>query len=154
WSAPLPTIDGSIIRRSAAAVPRYGPDFAYGHNLLAKRLPTIPAIAVGGGAVAMLAPLPPTRKLLFEVKDPGDGAGPATGQRSWFKVTFVGEGGGERVVTEVSGGDPGYSETSKMLAESALCLALDDLPPVSGQATTVAAMGDMLLTRLQNAGIA
>jgi short subunit dehydrogenase-like uncharacterized protein len=56
-------------------------------------------------------------------------------------------------VTEVSGGDPGYSETSKMLAESGLCLALDDLPQSSGQLTTVVAMGDALLERLQAAGI-
>ena len=31
-------------------------------------------------------------------------------------------------MTEVSGGDPGYGETLKMLAESALCLAQDELP--------------------------
>jgi short subunit dehydrogenase-like uncharacterized protein len=41
-----------------------------------------------------------------------------------------------------------------MLAESGLCLAFDDNPERAGQLTTVAAMGDMLLTRLQDAGIA
>jgi short subunit dehydrogenase-like uncharacterized protein len=65
----------------------------------------------------------------------------------------VGEGGGRQVHTRVSGGDPGYGETSKMLGESALCLALDDNPDVSGQVTTVQAMGDRLLERLQTAGI-
>lgn len=153
WTAPLPTIDGSVVRRSAAAVPRYGPEFTYGHNLLATHLASIAAIAGGVGAVAALAPLPPTRKLLLKIKDPGEGPDEATRARSWFKLTFVGEGGGERVVTEVSGGDPGYGETSKMLAESALCLAFDDLPETSGQATTVEAMGDMLLTRVRKAGI-
>ena len=153
WTAPLPTIDGSVIRRSAAAVPRYGPEFTYGHNLVAKHLATLGAIAGGVGTVAMLAPLPPTRKLLLKLKDPGEGPDEATRARSWFKLTFVGEGGGERVVTEVSGGDPGYGETSKILAESALCLAFDENPETSGQTTTVAAMGDMLLTRLQKAGI-
>ncbi|MDT4964517.1 MAG: hypothetical protein QOF87_4164, partial [Pseudonocardiales bacterium] len=73
--------------------------------------------------------------------------------RSWFTVTFVGEGGGERVVTRVSGGDPGYDETAKMLAESALALAFDELPTTAGQVTTAAAMGDALLERLQLAGI-
>jgi len=68
-------------------------------------------------------------------------------------VTFVGEGGGERVVTEVSGGDPGYEETAKMLAHSALCLAFDELPATAGQVTTAQAMGDALLERLQGAGI-
>jgi short subunit dehydrogenase-like uncharacterized protein len=68
-------------------------------------------------------------------------------------VRFVGEGGGERVVTMVSGGDPGYGETSKMLAESALCLAQDELPETSGQLTPAVAMGDVLIARLQRAGI-
>jgi short subunit dehydrogenase-like uncharacterized protein len=153
WTAPLPTIDPTIVRRSAAAVTRYGPDFTYGHNLLAKHLVSIGALAGGVGAVAGLAQLPPTRKLLLKLKDPGEGPDEATRERSWFKLTFVGEGGGKRVVTEVSGGDPGYAETAKMLAESGLCLAFDELPETSGQATTVAAMGDMLLTRLQKAGI-
>jgi len=153
WSAPLPTIDGGIVRRSAAALDRYGPDFTYGHHLLAKHLTSIAALAGGVGAVALLAPLPPTRKLLLKAKSPGEGPSEAERARSWFKVTFVGEGGGERVVTEVAGGDPGYTETSKMLAESGLCLAFDDLPPLAGQLTTATAMGDQLLSRLRAAGI-
>jgi short subunit dehydrogenase-like uncharacterized protein len=57
------------------------------------------------------------------------------------------------VVTEVAGGDPGYDESAKMLAESALCLAIDDLPKTAGQLTTATAMGQSLITRLANAGI-
>jgi short subunit dehydrogenase-like uncharacterized protein len=154
WTAPLPTIDGPIVRRSAVLVDRYGPDFTYGHNVVARRLATIGGMAAGVGAVAVLAPIPPTRKLLLKAKSPGDGPSAATRAGSWFKIRFVGEGGGKRVVTEVSGGDPGYSETSKILAECGLCLAFDDVPERAGQLTTVASMGDMLLTRLQNAGIA
>jgi len=56
-------------------------------------------------------------------------------------------------VTEVSGGDAGYQESSKMLAESALCLAHDDLPERAGQLTTAVAMGQSLIDRLQRAGI-
>jgi short subunit dehydrogenase-like uncharacterized protein len=56
-------------------------------------------------------------------------------------------------VTKVSGGDPGYDETAKMLAESALCLAFDDNPTTSGQVTTAAAMGENLLDRLSKSGI-
>ncbi|HEX4729792.1 MAG TPA: saccharopine dehydrogenase NADP-binding domain-containing protein [Solirubrobacterales bacterium] len=154
WTVPLPTIDGPIVRRSAAAVDRYGPDFTYGHHLVARHLATVAGMGAGIGAVALLAPIPPTRKLLLKAKSPGEGPDEATRSRSWFKIRFVGEGGGKRVVTEVSGGDPGYSETSKILAECGLCLAFDDLPQRAGQLTTVASMGDMLLTRLQSAGIA
>jgi short subunit dehydrogenase-like uncharacterized protein len=153
WTVPLPTIDGAVIRRSAAALDRYGPVFTYGHNMVAKHLATVGAIAAGVGTVGALAQLPPTRKLLLKLKAPGEGPSEAERERSWFKVVFVGEGGGKRVVTEVSGGDPGYGETSKMLAESGLCLAFDELPDRGGQLTTAVAMGDALLDRLQKAGI-
>ena len=66
---------------------------------------------------------------------------------------MVGEGSGRRVVTEVAGGDPGYGDTSKMLAQSALSLANDDLPQTAGQVTTAQAMGDALRTRLEDVGI-
>jgi short subunit dehydrogenase-like uncharacterized protein len=153
WTVPLPTIDGAIVRRSAAALDRYGPDFTYGHHMVAKHLATVGGIAAGVGSAFTLAQLPPTRKLLLKLKAPGEGPSEAERERSWFKVLFTGEGGGTRVMTEVSGGDPGYSETSKMLAESGLCLAFDDLPELSGQLTTAVAMGDPLLERLQRAGI-
>ncbi|HEX5374657.1 MAG TPA: saccharopine dehydrogenase NADP-binding domain-containing protein [Solirubrobacterales bacterium] len=152
WAVTFPTIDGPIVRRSAAALERYGPDFSYGHNLVAP-LPAIFAGAAGIPAAFLLALLPPTRKLLLKAKSPGDGPSEAVRAKSWFKVTFVGEGGGQKVVTEVSGGDPGYDETARMLAESALCLSFDELPETAGQVTTAQAMGDALLERLQRAGI-
>jgi len=153
WTVPLPTIDGAVVRRSAAALDRYGPDFTYGHNMVAKHLATVGAIAAGVGTAGALAQLPPARKLLLKLKAPGEGPSEAERERSWFKIVFVGEGGGKRVVTEVSGGDPGYGETSKMLAESGLCLAFDELPERAGQLTTAVAMGDALLERVQKAGI-
>jgi short subunit dehydrogenase-like uncharacterized protein len=57
------------------------------------------------------------------------------------------------VLTEVSGGDPGYGETAKMLAESALCLTQDELPERAGQLTPAVAMGERLRLRLVAAGI-
>jgi short subunit dehydrogenase-like uncharacterized protein len=40
-----------------------------------------------------------------------------------------------------------------MLAESALCLAHDELPQRAGQTTTAAGMGEKLIDRLTRAGI-
>jgi short subunit dehydrogenase-like uncharacterized protein len=40
-----------------------------------------------------------------------------------------------------------------MFAESALCLAFDDLPKTAGQVTTAVAMGNALIDRLRAAGI-
>ena len=45
--------------------------------------------------------------------------------------------------------DPGYGSTSKMLGESAVCLALDGVEAPGGCSTPAAAMGDALLARLQ-----
>ena len=67
---------------------------------------------------------------------------------------FIGEASGMHVWTEVSGGDPGYGETAKMLAESALCLAFDkNLPEHYSVVTPGASMSVALIDRLNNAGI-
>ncbi|MFC9932140.1 saccharopine dehydrogenase family protein [Streptomyces sp. NPDC127190] len=153
WAVPLPTIDPQIVRRSAKALERYGPDFRYRHFAAVRHLP----VALGGvaavGAVAAAAQLPPARRWLSDRLKPGDGPSPEKRARSWFTVRFVGEGGGRRVFTEVAGGDPGYDETARMFAEAALCLAFDELPPTAGQVTTAQAMGDALTERLRAAGI-
>ncbi|MFG2774016.1 saccharopine dehydrogenase family protein [Streptomyces sp. NPDC048350] len=153
WALPLPTIDAQVVERSARALEAYGPDFRYRHYASVKTLP----MALGGtavvGAGVAAAQLAPVRRWLMDRYEPGQGPSAERRARSWFSVRFVGEGGGRRVFTEVSGGDPGYGETAKILAESALCLALDDLPKTSGQVTTAVAMGDALLGRLREAGI-
>ncbi|MFG3698321.1 saccharopine dehydrogenase family protein [Micromonospora sp. NPDC047620] len=153
WTVPLPTIDPQVVRRSAAARPEYGPDFRYRHFAAVKRLPTVLAGAVGLGGLVGLVQLPPARRWLLGRLAAGQGPTPQQRAKSWFRVRFVGAGGGRRVRTEVAGGDPGYDETAKMLAESALCLATDDLPATSGQVTPVTAMGDALLDRLVRAGM-
>ncbi len=153
WAMPLPTADPQIVVRSARADERYGPDFGYSHFASVPRLRTAVGAVAGLGALAVLAQVPPARRALGARLAPGDGPSEAKRARSWFTVTFVGSGGGQRVVTRVSGGDPGYDETAKMLAESALCLAFDELPETSGQVTTATAMGDALLARLQAAGM-
>jgi short subunit dehydrogenase-like uncharacterized protein len=154
WAVPLPTIDPVIVRRSARALERYGPDFGYGHYAAVKRLPMVIGGAAGVAGLFAAAQVPPLRKALLDRISPGEGPSAERRERSWFKVDFIGEGGGRRVHTRVSGGDPGYSETSKMLAESGLCLARDDLPQRAGQLTPAAAMGGRLTERLQRAGIA
>lgn len=153
WALPLPTIDPQIVRRSAKALDRYGPDFRYRHYAAVRHLPTALGGVAAAGALFMAAQLPPARRWLSARLKPGDGPSPEKRAKSWFSVRFVGEGGGRRVFTEVAGGDPGYDETAKMFAEAALCLAFDELPPTAGQVTTAVAMGDALVERLRAAGI-
>jgi short subunit dehydrogenase-like uncharacterized protein len=173
WALPMPSIDPQHVLRSARALDRYGPEFTYGHYLVVKRLPVVAGLVGGIGSAIVLAQIPPTRKLLLRFRSPGEGPSPERREKSWFKDTFVARAGdplgaqprpsgsrprrpaanGTRVVTEVSGGDPGYTETAKMLAESALCLANDELPERAGQLTTAVAMGQALIDRLVQAGI-
>jgi saccharopine dehydrogenase (NAD+, L-glutamate forming) len=153
WLLPLPTIDPFIVARSGAALPAYGPDFRYSHFAGLKTLRYTVGGALGAASMGVAAQVPPIRNLLMSRIKPGDGPSASRRARSWFTVDFVGESGGQTVHTRVSGGDPGYTETAKMLAESALCLVFDDNPTAAGQVTTAQAMGDALLDRLQKAGI-
>ena len=155
WAVPMPTIDPIVVKRSANALPEiYGNDFAYGHYMQVKRVGTIATLAAGLSVIAVGAQVPATRDLLLKIRNPGEGPSAEERAKGWFKVKFIGTADGQRVVTQVSGGDPGYGDTAKMLAESALCLALDKLPQRSGFLTPASAMGDALVARLQkNAGI-
>lgn len=153
WAVPLPTIDPQIVAASAAALDEYGPDFRYSHYAGVKRLPMVAGGIAAVGGLVLAAQVRPLRNALQSRWAPGNGPDPERRAKSWFKARFTGQGGGRRAVVEVSGGDPGYDETAKMLAESAMCLALDDVPEVSGQTTTAVAMGKLLRERLVAAGI-
>ena len=155
WACPLPTIDPQIVLRSAAHLPEFGPDFQYGHFARVRSLPTILIALSAVGAVVGLTQFGPTRDLLKRVKRSGDGPSEEQRKKGWFEVTFLGRAGDLRVTTSVAGGDPGYSETAKMISESALCLALDrkKLPEAYGVITTAVAMGPVLRERLSKAGM-
>ncbi|MET0998063.1 MAG: saccharopine dehydrogenase NADP-binding domain-containing protein [Marmoricola sp.] len=153
WLLPMPTIDPFVVARSGAALESYGPDFRYSHfaGLKTLRYTIGGAAAVSGLVVA--AQIKPVRNFLKSRIKQGDGPSEQRREKSWFTVDFVGESAGRTVHTRVSGGDPGYTETAKMLAESALCLVLDDNPKTAGQVTTATAMAENLLSRLQAAGM-
>jgi short subunit dehydrogenase-like uncharacterized protein len=58
-----------------------------------------------------------------------------------------------RVIARVSGGDPGYGETSRMLAEAALTLASDERPDVVGVVTPAEGLGVPYRRRLEASGM-
>ncbi len=155
YTCSFPTIDPQVVCRSAEAYRAYGPAFRYGHHVLVKNPLTLAGGLAAVGGIFALSQLKTTRDLLLKLRDPGQGPTEAQRASSWFKVKFIGKARGLHVWTEVAGGDPGYGETAKMLAESALCLALDgeQLPENFGVVTPAAAMGEHLIARLQTAGI-
>jgi short subunit dehydrogenase-like uncharacterized protein len=154
WVVPFPTLDPVTVLRSARRLDRYGPDFSYSHYAVVGPLPMAVGLGIAAGVVVGLAQIPPTRDLLFKLMSSGEGPSEEKRAKSWFRVRFAARAGdGREVRSEVSGGDPGYGETSKMLAESAMCLAFDDLPREGGQQTPAVAMGAALRRRLVAAGI-
>lgn len=155
WAVPMPTIDPEVVLRSAQLIDDYGPDFRYGHYLALSHAVQVGGLVAGAGGLFALAQFGPTKKLLQQIKTPGEGPSEQQRSKGFFSVTFLGRAAGHELRCEVSGGDPGYDETSKMLAESALCLAFDGghLPPRFGVVPSAAAMGNALIERLRNAGI-
>jgi short subunit dehydrogenase-like uncharacterized protein len=153
WTAPLPTLDRQVVVRSAAALERYGPDFSYGHYAAFRKLASVVGAVGGMAGVVAATQVPSLRERLLSLRPAGGGPTEEQLANGWFTVHFAGSGGGRRVHTLVSGGEPGYAATSGMLAESALCLWQDDLPPTSGQVTTAVAMGEALIRRLPRAGV-
>jgi short subunit dehydrogenase-like uncharacterized protein len=104
--------------------------------------------------------IPPTRWLLKRYVLPESGEGPNREVRETghWEIMLIGKADdGTTLRSRVRGeGDPATESTSRMLAESALCLAEDgDMIPVGGGSwTPAAAMGDLLLTRLSaHAGV-
>jgi short subunit dehydrogenase-like uncharacterized protein len=155
WVLPFPSIDPQIVMRSARALELYGPDFAYGHYVRVKSLPRAVGLGAGVGAVVALSQVGPTRELLLRYKRPGEGPSDEARAKGYFRVTVLARTTRERLIARVSGGEPGYTETSKMISECALALLVDrdKLPDARGILTPAVAFGDVLLERLRAAGI-
>jgi short subunit dehydrogenase-like uncharacterized protein len=88
--------------------------------------------------------------------NPGEGPTKKKMEKGFYNLRFyITLEDGSKAFAKVTGNmDPGYGSTSKMLAESAVCLAKDKLSNTSGVLTPSVAMGDSLLKRLEkNAGL-
>ncbi|WP_330252819.1 saccharopine dehydrogenase NADP-binding domain-containing protein [Nocardia sp. NBC_00565] len=153
WLVPFPGVDGQNVAYSGRLLDRYGPDFTYRHWIGTRHFAAAAGIIGLVSTLLVGAQIKPLRSVLLELKDPGKGPTEAARAKSTFTVTFHGTGGDRHVICRVSGGDPGYTETSKILGEAAMSLAFDDLPQTAGPVTPAAAMGDALIDRLVKAGI-
>lgn len=153
WIAPLPTIDPFIVLRSGRAL-NYAPSFRYSHFAKTGSLIKLVAGMGGVGSLLVAAQIKFLREKLLSYRQSGEGPSESTRSKSWFKVHFRGSANGHTVETEVAGGDPGYSETAKMLAETAMGMALDrGMPKHKGVITPVMALEDKLIKRLEKADI-
>jgi short subunit dehydrogenase-like uncharacterized protein len=165
WVAPfvMGTVNTRVVRRSNALLGYpWGRDFSYEEWVATGRgaagLARAAGMTAGLAAFALLAAAGPTRGLVRRlVPAPGEGPTKLERDRGHFEVRLVGrDAAGARTVGTVIGtSDPGYGETAKMLAESALCLALDEagFDDPGGVRTPAASMGMRLVERLRRAGM-
>ncbi|MEY3019637.1 MAG: hypothetical protein RLZZ272_621 [Actinomycetota bacterium] len=154
WGLPLPTIDAAIVLESARRLEGYGSAFRYGHYALVRRRRTVALATAGLGLALAAVRLAPTRAVLARLlPSPGEGPDAEARERGRFRVTFLGRAGDVRVTARVSGGDPGYGETSRMLAEAALTLASGEAPEVAGVVTPSVGLGEPYRRRLEARGM-
>jgi len=161
WSGPfmMAGINTRVVRRSNALLNySYGREFRYSEAILTGSGPggymRALLVALGTGLMGLLAALGPTRALLKKML-PAPGEGPSEQARNMghFNIELLGKHAldeSKNIRISVTGDkDPGYGATSKMLAESAVCLAMDSLTEGGGFLTPASAMGDQLVKRLQ-----
>lgn len=160
WTAPflMAGINTRIVRRSNALMDfSYGEDFRYSEVMATDKGASGYAAAKvisGGIKTIMLTSLTGVGRKFLGLFLPAQGEGPKVDPEKpgFYHIQFNGEtADGQMFVTKLLGdGDPGYGSTSKMLAESAVCLALDTLTTEGGFWTPASALGDAYLARLQD----
>lgn len=148
------------VRRShALAGFPWGEDFRYSEvsSAPATARGLARALAMTGGlAAAMLLASSARLSPFLERRMPKPGEGPSEAERNAgsFRLRLLGRRNEEELHYIVADDlDPGYGSTCRMLGQSALCLAFDDLPDHAGSLTPSIAMGAALLARLRAVGM-
>lgn len=145
WVAPFimaPINTKNVHRSNALLGHAYGKDFLYDEMMVTG------AGDVGKAMAEFVATTNPLEG--DDVPQPGEGPDKASREAGNYDVLFIGtSASGERIEAAVGGDlDPGYGSTSKMIAESAMCLLQDSDGVAGGVLTPAAAMGEKLITRL------
>ena len=149
WVAPffMAPINTKNVHRSNALMDHlYGEDFCYNEMWIQGPGEEGKAAAEFVGSMNPLADAPA----------PGEGPSKESRENGNYDVLFCADlNDGSSLHASVSGDmDPGYGSTSKMIAESALCLVNDCAELGGGIYTPAPAMGEKLIVRLQaNAGL-
>ena len=149
WVAPFfmaPINTKNVHRSNALMNHMYGEDFCYNEMWIQGPGEEGKAAAEFVGSMNPLADAPA----------PGEGPSKESRDNGNYDVLFCADlADGSTIHAAVSGDmDPGYGSTSKMIAESAICLVKECPDLVGGIYTPAPAMGEKLIARLQaNAGL-
>jgi short subunit dehydrogenase-like uncharacterized protein len=165
WTGPfaMANTNSRIVRRSNAMLGyAYGKDFRYSECQSfpkgPKGLVVASAMTAGLGVFALGLATKPTRNLMKRIlPSPGEGPSKEARDRGFFVTRLIGFGEGDpktRLLATIRGkSDPGYGETAKMISESAISLAKDDVARAGGILTPASCMGMVLVDRLRRAGM-
>ncbi|NNC98837.1 MAG: saccharopine dehydrogenase [Gammaproteobacteria bacterium] len=151
WVAPfvMAAINTRNVHRSNALLGHaYGKDFTYDEMMLTGPGEKGEAIANHiAGDRSIAGP---------DAPKPGEGPSREEREAGFYDILYIGTtADGQKITVNVKGDrDPGYGSTSKMIAESAICLIKDATDTPGGIWTTAPAMGEKLIERLEsNAGL-
>jgi short subunit dehydrogenase-like uncharacterized protein len=150
WVAPFvmaPINTKNIHRSNALLGHAYGEDFCYDEMMIAGEGEEGKQIA---DAMNSSNPMGGDN-----LPQPGEGPSKVSREQGNYDVLFFADFDEGSIEARVTGDmDPGYGSTSKMIAESALCLIQDCEDLSGGMYTPAPAMGEKLIKRLtKNAGL-
>lgn len=150
WVAPFvmaPINTKNIHRSNALLGHAYGEDFCYDEMMIAGEGEEGKQIA---DAMNSSNPMGGDN-----LPQPGEGPSKESREQGNYDVLFFADFDEGSIEARVTGDmDPGYGSTSKMIAESALCLIQDCEDLSGGMYTPAPAMGEKLIKRLtKNAGL-
>ena len=160
WTAPfaMAAINAKVVRRSRQLLGEpWGEDVAYLERLRAATWARAAAVGLGGALGVALLRAAPIRALAHRLV-PASGQGPSATvrERGFFRTTLIGHVDADTPpsIGRVEGrGDPGYAATARMLAETGLLLALDEVPVEGGVLTPAVAGGRRLIERLREVDV-
>ncbi len=162
WTGPfvMAAVNSRVVRRTSAILAREGRG-GYGDARYEEVMSTgkglggalaATALTVGfAGAVGALA-IGPVRRFIAArfLPKPGEGPSEELRKSGYFVSRFAASGPAGVVRATMRGeGDPGYDATSRLLGESAMCLAFDGLDSPGGMRTPASTMAAPLLARLR-----
>lgn len=150
WVAPFvmaPINTKNVHRSNALLGHAYGEDFCYDEMMIAGEGEEGKQIA---DAMNSSNPMGGDN-----LPQPGEGPSKESREQGNYDVLFFADFDEGSIEARVTGDmDPGYGSTSKMIAESALCLVQDCEDLSGGMYTPAPAMGEKLIKRLtKNAGL-